>query len=174
MVSLLAFTGLVLVVGIERLLELRLSRRNERIQFAAGGIEYGAGHYPIMVALHVGLFAGSVTESWLLSRPFIPLLGFSMLALLFVAALGRFWVISTLGNRWTTRVVVVPGQARIRGGPYRFLNHPNYLIVVVEGIVLPLVHTNWITAILFTAANAVVMVVRIRVENRALSESLTG
>lgn len=174
MVSLFAFSGLVLLVAIERLLELGLSRRNQQIQLAAGGVEYGAGHYPVMVAVHVALLAACLSESWLLSRPFIPVLGYPMLGLLVLAALGRYWVISTLGYRWTTRIIVVPGLARIRSGPYRFLDHPNYLIVAVDVFALPLVHTNWITAILFTAANAAVLVVRIRVENRALDEAQTA
>ena len=162
------FTCLIAAVAVERVIELRLSRRNEHIQLAAGGVEYGSGHYPIMVTLHTGLLLGSVLEVWLLARPFIPLLGYPMLALLALSAAVRFWVIRTLGNRWTTRVVVVPGLPRIVGGPYRFLDHPNYAIVVMEGLALPLVHTGWITALIFTAANGVLLVVRVQVENRAL------
>lgn len=162
------FTCLIAAVAVERLIELRLSRRNERIQLAAGGVEYGSGHYPIMVALHTGLLLGSLLEVWLLARPFIPTLGYPMLALLAFSAAVRFWVIRTLGNRWTTRVVVVPGLPQIAGGPYRFLDHPNYAIVVIEGFALPLVHTGWITALLFTLANGALLRVRVQVENRAL------
>ena len=171
MVSQVAFTGLIIAVAIERLLELRLSRRNERIQLAAGGIEYGSGHYPTMVVLHAGLLLGSLLEIWLLSRPFIPMLGYTMLGLVALAAACRFWIIRTLGNRWTTRVVVVPGLPRITDGPYRFLDHPNYLIVVIEGLALPLVHTSWVTALLFTAANGALLHARIRIENAALAEA---
>lgn len=173
MSSLTAFTALIAVVAVERLLELRLSRRNVESQMAAGGIEVGMGHYPVMVALHAGLLAGCLLESWLLHRPFVPVLGYPMLGLVLCAAAGRFWVISALGDRWTTRVVVVPGRPKIRRGPYRFLNHPNYVIVVVEGFALPLVHTNWITATVFTILNGILLTVRIRVENRALAGAAT-
>lgn len=155
----------------ERLFELRLSRQNVRAQVDAGGVEYGESHYPVMVALHVGLLVGCVAEVWLLSRPFIPWLGYPMFTLVIVAAAGRFWVIRTLGNRWTTRVVVVPGLPLVTKGPYRFLDHPNYLIVAIEGFALPLVHTNWITALLFTVANGVLLRERLRVENAALAEA---
>lgn len=170
MVGLIAYTALIGLVGLERILELRLSRRNVKKQLSAGGIEYGSGHYPWMVALHVGLLTGCVVESWALERPFIPALGYPMLALVISAAAVRFWVIATLGDRWTTRVVVVPGRPTIKRGPYRFLDHPNYVIVAVEGLALPLVHTNWITATAFTVLNSALLAVRIRVENRALEE----
>jgi methyltransferase len=133
-------------------------------------MEYGAGHYPIMVALHTALLIGCVTESWLLDRPFVPALGYPMIALALLAQFTRYWVIRTLGGRWTTRVIVVPGTVRVKTGPYRFLRHPNYLAVVVEGIALPLVHSNWITAVVFTVANAALLSVRIRCEDRALEE----
>jgi methyltransferase len=170
-VSQVLFTCLIAAVAVERLFELRLSRRNERIQLAAGGVEYGSGHYPVMVALHAGLLLGSLLEVWLLARPFIPILGYPMLALVALSAAVRFWVIRTLGNRWTTRVVVVPGLPRITGGPYRFLDHPNYAIVVIEGLALPLVHTGWMTALLFTLANGALLRQRIRVESDALAEA---
>lgn len=171
MVSRAAFTVLIAAVSVQRLLELRLSRRNERVLIKAGAVEHGAGHYSLMVMLHAGLLAGSLAETWLLARPFIDAVGYPMLAILALAGAGRIWVISTLGERWTTKVFVAPGSNRIRTGPYRYFSHPNYAIVVVEGVALPLVHTNWITAIVFTVANAVLLTIRIRVENRALEEA---
>lgn len=168
MTSLAAFTVLVAVVGLERLAELVVSTRNAAWSLALGGRESGRGHYPWMVALHSGLLAGMLLEAWL-RRPDVPsVLAWSMLALVVASQALRWWCIATLGRRWNTRVIVVPGLPRIRSGPYRWLSHPNYVAVVVEGVALPLVHAAWISASVFTVANAVLLVVRIRVENAAL------
>lgn len=164
----LLYTGLVALVAVERLLELRLASRNLRRARDAGGVEAGAGHYPVMVALHTLLLASCVAEVWLVGRPFVPWLALAMLGLLAGAALIRFWVISTLGPAWTTRVIVVPGRPLATGGPYRFLSHPNYLAVVLEVAALPLVHTAYLTAAVFTAANGALLAVRIRAEEAAL------
>jgi methyltransferase len=168
------FLLLLAAVAAERLTELAVSRRNVAWCFARGGREYGRGHYPVMVMLHVGLLVGAAAEVLALSRPFIPLLGWPMLALVVGAQVLRLTVIRALGPRWTTRVIVIPGHARIRSGPYRFLKHPNYVAVVVEGFALPLVHTAWLTAALFCAANLPLLGVRIRCEERALREAEGG
>jgi methyltransferase len=139
---------------------------------ARGGTEYGAGHYPVMVVLHTALLAGCLVEVAALHRPFIPALGWPMLAVVVAAQGLRWWCITTLGHRWNTRVVVIPGAYRITGGPYRVIPHPNYVAVVIEGIALPLVHTAVLTAVVFTVLNAVLLRTRIRVENTALA-SLT-
>jgi methyltransferase len=159
---------LILAVGVERLVELVLSKRNARWAFARGGREFGREHYPVMVAIHAGLLVGCVIEVWLLHRPFIGWLGWPMLAIALGAQLLRWWCITTLGKRWNTLVIVLPEAPLVRSGPYRFLHHPNYVAVVAEGIALPLVHTAWLTAICFTVANAALLTVRIRVENAAL------
>ncbi len=161
---------LLLGVVLERGVELMISRRNEATQRRRGGVESGAGHYPIMVALHAGIFLGCFAESWILDRAFVPMLGYPMVAVLLLSQITRYWVINSLGGRWTTRVIVVPGDTRVRTGPYRFLRHPNYVAVVAEGIALPLIHSNWITAVLFTAANSALLFVRIRCEDNALKE----
>jgi methyltransferase len=162
---------LILAVGVERLVELVLSKRNARWAFARGGREFGREHYPVMVAIHAGLLVGCVIEVWLLHRPFIGWLGWPMLAIALGAQLLRWWCITTLGKRWNTLVIVLPEAPLVRSGPYRFLHHPNYVAVVAEGIALPLVHTAWLTAICFTVANAALLTVRIRVENAALGYS---
>lgn len=159
---------LIVVVALERVAELVVSRRNAAWAFARGGREYGRGHYPVMVALHAALLLGCVLEVWLGQRPFLPWLGWPMLAVVLLAQALRWWCIATLGRRWNTLVIVVPGAPLVRGGPYRLLHHPNYVAVVIEGIALPLVHTAWVTAVCFTVANAVLLSVRIRVENEAL------
>ena len=158
---------LILAVGIERLVELVVAQRNARWSFAQGGKEFGRGHYPVMVVLHTGLLAGCLVEA--VYRPFVPALGWPMLVVVLAAQGLRWWCIATLGHQWNTRVVVIPDAARVTGGPYRFFSHPNYVAVVVEGIALPLVHTAWVTAVVFTALNAVVLQTRIRVENTALA-----
>lgn len=169
--SAVLFTAFVLATGVERLIELVISRRNAAWAFARGGVESGRGHFPAMVALHTGLLAGALAEVWLLGRPFLPALGWPMLAIAVLCQAGRYWVIASLGRQWNTRVIVVPGMPLSRRGPYRFsrLRHPNYWIVAIEGVALPLVHTAWITAIAFTVLNAVLLLgFRIPAEERAL------
>ena len=169
MTGLVAFTVLVALVGVERLAELVVSKRNAAWSLERGGVESGAGHYPFMVVLHTGLLAGALVEAWV-RRPDVPsLLAWSMLAAVVASQALRWWCIATLGRRWNTRVIVVPGLAPVASGPYRFLSHPNYVAVVVEGVALPLVHASWITALVFTLANAALLTVRIRAEDAALA-----
>ena len=163
------YTLLVAATAGMRLVELSVARRNLRWARERGGVETGAGHYPVMVALHTGLLVGCVAEVWAAGRPFLPALGWPMLGLLVAAHALRWWCIRTLGPQWNTRVVRVPGMPLVTGGPYRRLNHPNYVAVVVEGVALPLVHTAWITALAFTVLNALLLRVRLRVERSALS-----
>lgn len=162
------FTVLVSLVALERVAELAVSRRNTAWALARGGVEHGAGHYPAMVLLHAALLAGAVGEVAVAHRPFVPLLGWPMLLLVLASQGLRWWCISTLGRQWSTRVVVVPDLERVGRGPYAVTRHPNYVAVVVEGAALPLVHSAWLTAIVFTVVNAALLTVRIRVENAAL------
>lgn len=164
------FTLLIVAVGLERLAELVVSNRNRAWSLARGGVETGTGHYPPMVLLHTGLLAGALVEVWLADRPFIPALGWPMLALVCAGQGLRWWCIAVLGPQWNTRVIVVPGAVRVHRGPYRVFSHPNYVAVVVEGVALPLVHTAWVTALVFTVLNAALLTVRIRAENTALAE----
>lgn len=163
------FVVLVLAVGLERLAELVVSRRNTAWAFARGGRETGFGHYPVMVVLHSALLAGAVVEVLVAQRPFHGALGWPALVVVLACQALRWWCIRTLGPQWNTRVIVVPGAGRVTGGPYRFFSHPNYVAVVIEGIALPLVHTAWVTAVVFTVANAVLLGVRLRAEERALA-----
>ncbi|CAN5867549.1 isoprenylcysteine carboxylmethyltransferase family protein [soil metagenome] len=163
---------LIALVAVERIAEVVVANRNRAWSRTQGGIEFGAGHYPVMVALHTALLAACLLEPILLHRPFIPALGWSMLAVVVAAQLLRWWCITTLGPQWNTRVIVIPGAARIAGGPYRLFSHPNYVAVIAEGIALPLIHTGWLTALVFTMLNAALLTARINVENTALA-SLT-
>jgi len=160
---------LIGAVAVERLAEVVVAERNRSMSRERGGVEFGAGHYPVMVALHTGLLAGCLLEPVALHRPFIPALGWPMLAIVLAAQALRWWCISTLRYQWNTRVIVIPGAARITGGPYRFVPHPNYVAVIVEGFALPLVHTAWITALVFSVLNAALLRTRIHVENAALA-----
>jgi len=160
---------LVAAVAVERLIEVFVAERNRRWSLDRGGIEAGARHYPVMVVLHTALLAGCLAETALLHRPFVPALGFSMLALVVAAQALRWWCITTLGHQWNTRVIIVPGAKRITGGPYRLIPHPNYVAVIVEGVALPLVHGAWLTAVAFTVLNAALLKTRVEVENAALA-----
>ncbi|MEU1028301.1 isoprenylcysteine carboxylmethyltransferase family protein [Streptomyces mirabilis] len=159
---------LVAAVAVVRLVELTTAHRNMRWAILRGGIEHGQRHHPVMITLHVCLLVGTVAEVALTDRAFVPLVGWSALVVLILVQAGRAWCMRALGPRWNTRVIVVPGLPPVTTGPYRWMRHPNYLIVLFEGIALPLVHTAWITAMLFTLANTPWLVVRIRTENAVL------
>jgi methyltransferase len=161
-----AYLCLLALVAVERLFEMAVSRRNAARALARGGREYGRDHFPWMVVLHSGFFVSCAVESaW---RQFPGALGWIALAVVVVAQALRYWAVSSLGDRWNTRVIVVPGEPPVEAGPYRFLRHPNYLAVVVEIVAVPLVYGCWMTAIVFSILNAALLRVRIRVEEAAL------
>ena len=166
-----AYVVLIAAVALERLAELVISRRNLAWAKSHGGYESGFGHFPFMVVLHTGLLVACLVEA--AQRPFIPVLGWSMFAVVVLAQALRWWCIATLGHRWNTRIVVIPGLPLVGSGPYRWLRHPNYVAVVAEGIALPLVHTSWVTAVVFTVLNAALLRVRISAENAAMDRALT-
>ncbi len=163
------YVGLIGLVVAERLLELVVTERNARRLRARGGFEVGRSHFGPMALLHTGLLVAAPLEVFWLQRPFVPWFGGTMLALVVGTMALRYWAISSLGDRWTTRVFVVPEESPSVGGPYRWMRHPNYLAVIVEVAALPLVHSAWITALVFSVANAFVLRVRIRVEEEALA-----
>ncbi|HVT59989.1 MAG TPA: isoprenylcysteine carboxylmethyltransferase family protein [Thermoanaerobaculia bacterium] len=167
--SRVAYTLLVAAFAVARLGELRLARRNRAALLARGGVEAAPGHYRVMVLLHATFLAACPLEVWSLGRPFRPALAVPMLVLLGLAVGLRYWAIATLGPRWTTRIICLPGVAPVVGGPYRLLRHPNYLAVAIEIAALPLVHGAWWSAALFSLANALLLAVRIRAEERALA-----
>jgi methyltransferase len=164
------YVVLIVLVALERVTELVVSLRNAQWSFAQGGVESGRGHYPFMVALHTGLLAGCLAEA--AHRPFVPALGWTMFALVLLSQGLRWWCITVLGRQWNTRVIVVPGLRLVARGPYRWLRHPNYVAVVAEGIALPLVHTAWLTAAVFTVLNIPLLAIRIRTEEAALNAAL--
>ena len=150
---------------LSRVVELPIARANTRRLIAAGAHEVAAGHYPLIVAVHVAWLAALW---WLAPDQPINLL---LLALFGLVEIARIWVLQTLGPRWTTRIIVMPGEMLVRRGPYKFINHPNYAVVVAEIALLPLVFGLSRVAVVFSLLNAVILTVRIREENRALSAS---
>jgi methyltransferase len=150
-------------VALQRLAELVLSRANTQRLMARGAIEVAPSHYPFMVAVH----AGWLISLWVFGRDQEVNLVALFIYLLLQGL--RFWVMRTLGPRWTTRIIVLPGQPLVSAGPYRFLSHPNYAVVVGEIAVLPLVFNLPFVALIFTVLNAMVLAIRIRAENRALA-----
>ena len=168
--SLWLYWALVALVVLQRVFELRRARRNTDRALQKGAIEVGAGHYGVMVLLHTLFLVSSALEPWLLKRPLVVPLALSMLAVLAVATALRYWAIRALGERWTTRLLVLPGRRAIRQGPYRHLRHPNYVAVALEILALPLVHGAYLTALVFSVANMVLLRHRIRIEEAALRE----
>jgi len=161
---------LLLLIALERGVELLISRRNAAAVRARGAKEAGRGHFPFMVAVHAAFLPACALEVLLLDRPFRPLLAGIMLALVVLAQVVRYLAVSALGDRWNVRVLVVPGEPPVRSGPYRYLRHPNYAAVLAEAFAIPLVHGAWLTAITFSILNAVLLFgFRIPVEARALA-----
>jgi len=158
----------ILVVGAERLVELVVSRRNAQWSIANGGKEFGQRHYPVMVTMHTLLLVSCMVEVWTWHRPFLPWLGWPMVLVVVLSTVVRWWCAATLGKHWNPRVIVIPGAPLVHRGPYRWVHHPNYAAVTAEVAALPLVHSAWVTAIVFSIANALVLNVRIRAENTAL------
>jgi methyltransferase len=126
---------LIGTVALERLAEFIVAERNRGWSRAHGSVEFGARHYPSMVMLHMGLLAGCPVEAIAWQRPFIPSLGWPMLAIVLAAQSLRWWCIATLGRQWNTRVIVVPGAGRVTSGPYRLVSHPNYVAVVSRWLI---------------------------------------
>ena len=153
------------LVTLQRLGELVLASRNTRRLLAQGATEHGARHYPLIVALHAAWLVGLWVLGW--NRP----IDLFWLAIFLVLQALRVWVISTLGGRWTTRIIVLPDAPRIRTGPFRFLSHPNYAVVSGEIAVLPLAFGLPRFAAVFFVLNLVVLTIRIRAESRALGAS---
>ncbi len=171
MATQLLFLGLIVLVAVQRLFELRLSRRNAAAIRAQGGVEVGAGHMPWMATMHAAWLAAMLAEVFLLGRPFVPWLAALGLASLCLGQALRYAAIRTLGPRWTVNIMILPGAPPVASGLYRRIRHPNYLGVILEIAAVPLIHTAWGTALVFSVLNALVLRVRIRAEEAALREA---
>jgi methyltransferase len=164
----IAAIAILSLVTAQRLGELVLARRNTARLVARGGREFGAAHYPLMVALHAAWLGGlwwlgwDMQVDWWLAGAYAALQGL------------RAWTLASLGERWTTRIIVVPGERQVERGPYRFVNHPNYALVALEVACLPMVFGLWAYAAAFTLLNAAMLWWRLRVENAALARWRSG
>ncbi len=161
-------------VVVQRLLELRLARRNEAWAKSRGATEYAPEHYPLFIALHSAWLLGIALESLLRGATLGPWWGL-WLGLYALAQFGRYWVISSLGPYWNTRILIVPGGERVRRGPFRFLSHPNYAVVALELFCGPMIFGSWVTAVVFSLLNAALLLgIRIPAEERALEAYRAG
>ena len=166
--------GLLGLIIVQRATELRRSRRNEAWARSQGGIEHGARHYPLFFLLHGGWLIGWAAEAWL-RGPSLANGWPAWLGLFLAAQLLRYWAIITLGPRWTTRILVLPDRPPVEDGPYRYLRHPNYVAVTIELLSVPMLLGAWITAIVATGLNALLLLgVRIPAEERALAAERDG
>jgi methyltransferase len=156
--------ALLTFVTVQRLAELVLARRNTRRLLARGAVEAAPEHYPLIVALHAAWLIGL----WLLAPPIAP--DIYLVAIYLLQQVGRIWVLATLGERWTTRIIILPGAPLVQKGPYRFISHPNYWVVAAEILILPCVFGLFGFALVFTLLNAAILTIRIRAEGKALHD----
>ena len=171
MVTTWIFTGLVVLLALQRCYELRLSARNEAIIRSLGGREHAAWQVQAMKVLHASWFIAMLVEVYILDRPFLPFVSLLVLPILLIGQSLRYAAILSLGWRWTVKVMTLPGLPPVRKGIYRYLSHPNYLGVELEIFAVPLLHSAYLTAIVFSLANAVLLGARIRTEDQALLEA---
>jgi methyltransferase len=156
------FTLFICFVIFQRLLELVIAKRNEIWARSRGAVEYGQGHYPYIVLLHTMFVISMIGEYWCKGGGFNAILMLVFLSLIIL----KIWVISSLGKYWNTKILRIPGSAFVKTGPYKIVKHPNYFIVICEIIVIPMVFDLYITAIVFTVLNAVMLIIRIREEEK--------
>lgn len=158
--------ALILFLILQRLAELLYARRNTRKLLARGAVEYGAGHYPLIVGFHLAWLLALAWCGW--QQP----LDLGWLSLFAALQLARIWVLASLGDRWTTRIIILNAPL-IRRGPYRWVSHPNYLIVAAEIFVAPMVLGQWQIAVIFSLLHVVVLTIRIKAENHAIAQHST-
>jgi methyltransferase len=166
-----AYFGLLALIALERLLELYISKRNQRRMASRGIQKISEPHFPWMVAVHTALLVGAGLEVWLFRRPFLLWLAIPMFVLFFFAQAMRVWVVRTMSGHWNAEIMDSTQLGVVTGGPYRWVRHPNYVAVVAEFIAIPLLHTAWITAVAGSLADLWVLRSRIDVEDRVLLSS---
>lgn len=171
MVTIWIFTALVLMLALQRLFELRLSSKNEALIRARGGREHAPWQVTAMTVLHVGWFLAMLAEVHLLHRPLIPVLSLLAFLTLIAGQILRYAAILSLQWRWTVKVITLPGLPPVRQGIYQYLRHPNYLGVILEIFAVPLLHSAYMTSVVFSIANLVLLAARIRTEDRALLDA---
>ena len=173
-ISLPVYLGIIAALALERGFELYIAQRNATRAFAAGAVEIGQRHYRAMVALHGAFLVACAVESIARGSGASAAVAAPAIAAELFAQFLRYWVILTLGRRWNTRIIVFPDARPVTSGPFRFVRHPNYLAVTIELVAVPLIGGAWVTAIVFSLGNAILMMVRIPAEERALGQSYAG
>ena len=164
------FTMIIMIVIIQRLVELFVAKRNEKWMLGQGSFEVGAGHYPFMVAMHIAFFITLIFEFFIMDPPLSPL-WILFLMLFLIAQIARIWCLTSLGKFWNTKILILPGADVVKKGPYQFIRHPNYVIVTTELLVLPLLFSAYFTAIIFSLLNLWMLSVRIPAEEKALKKA---
>lgn len=163
------FLIIISIVIIQRLIELFVAKRNEKWMLSQGAFEAGAKHYPVMVSMHIAFFVSLLLEVTVFVRPLSPIWLFFLIIFILAQAF-RVWCLYSLGKFWNTKIIILPGANVIQKGPYRFMRHPNYVIVAIELLVLPLLFSAYFTAVIFTLLNIGMLSVRIPAEEKALNE----
>lgn len=166
--SKLIFYFILVFVIIQRFVELRIAKRNEKIMLEKGAYEVGASHYPFMILLHVGFFISLLMEVLFFKSILIP--HFTLLVVFLLLQLLRVWCLVSLGAFWNTKIMILPGANVVKKGPYAYIRHPNYVVVCLEIAVLPLMFGAYVTAVTFTILNGIMLFVRIPIEEKALKE----
>jgi methyltransferase len=166
--SRVVFTIIVALEAGERIFELVLSARNARRTLGRGGVEHAEPIHWLVVVFHTAWIVAAPLEVWLLDRPVVPGLAPILGVLLIAAMILRYWAVTTLGDRWNTRVITVPGETPVTTGPFRFFRHPNYVAAYVELLALPLLHGAWLTAAVLGTANFILIKIKSRAEDKAL------
>ncbi|MCJ7839505.1 hypothetical protein MUB24_01000 [Lederbergia sp. NSJ-179] len=165
------FLALISFIAVQRLFELYIARKNEKWMLQKGGMEYGQEHYPYMVMMHISFFISLLVEVTLTDQGQARL--WPVFLVVFVLLqMARIWVISTLGKHWNTKIIVLPGADIIKKGPFQYVKHPNYMIVTLELLVVPLMFHAYITAIIFFLLNQWILSIRIAVEEEALRQNM--
>jgi len=164
------FPIVISIVILQRLIELFIAKRNEKWMRSQGAFEAGARHYPVMVSMHIAFFISLIVEVLLFQRS-SPSLWILLLVLFLVAQVARIWCLTSLGKFWNTKIIILPGADVVQKGPYKWVRHPNYIIVTTELLVLPLLFSAYFTAILFSLLNLWMLSVRIPAEEKALKEA---
>jgi methyltransferase len=173
-ISLPVYLGVIAILGAERVAELFIAQRNAARAFAAGAVEVGQRHYRAMVVFHTAFLVACVVERAARGHGAAPTVALVAIGAEIVAQALRYWVIWTLGPRWNTRIIVLPDMEPVTRGPFRFVRHPNYVAVAIEMVAVPMIGGAWITAIVFSLGNAILMMVRIPAEERAMGKSYAG
>jgi methyltransferase len=167
-ISLRTYLIILAILVVERIFELDLARRNARRAFEHGAVEVGQAHYRVMVAFHALFIASCAVEVTFFPHSIPRVVPWIALSAEIVAQALRYWAVTTLGDRWNTRIIVSPDRAPVTSGPYRFMRHPNYLAVVIEIAAVPMIGGAIFTAIAFSLGNALILAVRIPAEERAM------